>query len=292
MSDTATTPLPEPDSDDTSSALPPSPRPKRPWTILARLSQAVRAQNWFAVVLEIGIVVLGVVIGFQVTAWGQARSDRAKEQSYLNEIRRDLIETETSLQGAIDGIGNTRYATSALIRAAYVPDTVPRDSLARWLFEAQYISLPTYRMGTASALIETGDLQLIRDDSTRIALSRLVDDVQRVQGIEQTLVEAFFPVLVRLRERTATTDLYADLALLPVEEMRNGTAYIESHAQTIPENGQLSFAEDYAALLNDAASFRDWRAMSDHLLVLQTLHRRLLVLVQGTRQQVEAERNR
>jgi len=36
--------------------------------ILARLSSAIRAQNWFAVVLEFVIVIAGVVIGFQITA--------------------------------------------------------------------------------------------------------------------------------------------------------------------------------------------------------------------------------
>ena len=45
--------------------------------ILARLSRAVREQNWFAVVLEFFIVIVGVVIAFQVTAWNEARQDRA-----------------------------------------------------------------------------------------------------------------------------------------------------------------------------------------------------------------------
>ena len=46
---------------------PPVVRPRRAYTILGRLTQAVREQNWFAVALELVIVVFGVVIGFQVT---------------------------------------------------------------------------------------------------------------------------------------------------------------------------------------------------------------------------------
>lgn len=47
--------------------------------ILARISRAIRDQNWFAVGLEFVIVIAGVVIGFQVTAWSahQARAQRA-----------------------------------------------------------------------------------------------------------------------------------------------------------------------------------------------------------------------
>lgn len=54
--------------------------------ILDRLTQAVREQNWFAVVLEVCIVVLGVVLGFQVTAWGDERA--------MRELRTALSEWE------------------------------------------------------------------------------------------------------------------------------------------------------------------------------------------------------
>jgi len=36
--------------------------------ILARISRAIREQNWFTVALEFVIVIAGVVIGFQVRA--------------------------------------------------------------------------------------------------------------------------------------------------------------------------------------------------------------------------------
>ncbi|NNF58213.1 MAG: hypothetical protein HKN04_08215, partial [Rhodothermaceae bacterium] len=62
--------------------------------ILARLRRAIQEQNWFAVVLEIVIVVLGVVIGFQISAWGEARADRAQEQVYLQQLAADLRATE------------------------------------------------------------------------------------------------------------------------------------------------------------------------------------------------------
>ena len=37
--------------------------------ILANLTKAIREQNYYAVVLEFLIVIAGVVIGFQITAW-------------------------------------------------------------------------------------------------------------------------------------------------------------------------------------------------------------------------------
>jgi len=45
--------------------------------ILARLTRAIRQQSWFAVALEFVIVIAGVVIGFQVTAWNGERAARS-----------------------------------------------------------------------------------------------------------------------------------------------------------------------------------------------------------------------
>ncbi|MFT4789813.1 MAG: hypothetical protein ACI9J5_002130 [Paraglaciecola sp.] len=37
--------------------------------LLRRLSQHVKDQNWFAVVLDFFIVVIGILIAFQITNW-------------------------------------------------------------------------------------------------------------------------------------------------------------------------------------------------------------------------------
>ena len=64
--------------------------PTRARTFLGRLADAVREQNWFAIALEIVIVVLGVVIGFQVTAWGAERATRAQERELLRGLRSEF----------------------------------------------------------------------------------------------------------------------------------------------------------------------------------------------------------
>ncbi|MEE2525932.1 hypothetical protein V0U79_06105 [Hyphobacterium sp. HN65] len=62
--------------------------------ILARISKAVREQNWFAVALEFIIVIAGVVIGFQVTAWNADRTQEARVNQVLvrleSEVRSNL----------------------------------------------------------------------------------------------------------------------------------------------------------------------------------------------------------
>ena len=58
--------------------------------ILARITRAVRAHNWFAVALEFVFVIAGVVIGFQVTAWNGERGERESEANHLAYLAKNL----------------------------------------------------------------------------------------------------------------------------------------------------------------------------------------------------------
>lgn len=84
------TPTPPASSTPPTEPAPSIESPRRAHTILGRLSVAVRQQNWFAVALEVCIVVLGVFIGFQVTNWNESRKERTRETVYLEGIAEDL----------------------------------------------------------------------------------------------------------------------------------------------------------------------------------------------------------
>lgn len=58
--------------------------------ILRRIVEHVKAQNWFAVMLDFFIVVLGVFIGIQAASWNQARQDRQEERRYYGQLLVDL----------------------------------------------------------------------------------------------------------------------------------------------------------------------------------------------------------
>ena len=152
----------------------PVPPPRGTRTFLGRLAGALRRQDWFAVALEVLIVVLGVVIAFQVTGWGQARSDAAKEQTYLRQLAADLHET-LRLVDEVDSL-NARgdRATANSIRMFYLPETPPADSVIDWHVRSTWMDIVTPLLGTVEALISSGDLGLIRDDSLRAAITAYV----------------------------------------------------------------------------------------------------------------------
>lgn len=157
--------------------------PKRPGTILGRLAEAVREQNWFAVALEVGIVVLGVVIGFQVTAWGQERADRATEQEHLRQLAADLAETERVMARADSVSLSAERAGNRLWAAFYEPTPPPRDSLMWWRIWSDSYADARPLLGTAEAIIATGDLALVQDDSLRAAIVAYVEETrQEMEG--------------------------------------------------------------------------------------------------------------
>ena len=154
---------------------PNDPPPKRPWTILGRLSKAVREQNWFAVVLEVCIVIVGVVIGFQVTSWGQDRSDRVKETAYLHQLVEDLYETEHIMLAVDSVLTPLDSAGTLLLHAFNQADPPSGDSLQALILASQGMRTSHPVLGTVEALVATGDLGLIREDSLRSALTAYLD---------------------------------------------------------------------------------------------------------------------
>lgn len=62
--------------------------------ILSRITRALKAQNWLAVGIEFVIVILGIVVGFQVTTWNATRQDRVDEARFVENLHDDLVLAE------------------------------------------------------------------------------------------------------------------------------------------------------------------------------------------------------
>lgn len=235
--------------------------------ILERLRRAIREQNWFAVVLEVCIVVLGVVLGFQVTAWGQARADRAQEQVYLRQLAVDLQETERRML-TVDSLNRPgAEALVKFIRAFSADPRPPTDSLFRWGWETRYIEQETPVLGTAEALVSTGDIRLIRDDSLRSAIMTYLDEMRLGINIGESISIAYirryegyerrfdFSRAVQVALSPAEIDSLARSDYLFADAPSPGTRPYPNPA------GMLDDLELYAALRN----LRDTRADFRHV---------------------------
>jgi hypothetical protein len=147
---------------------------------LRRLAEHVKAQNWTAVALDFIIVVVGILIAFQITAWGEQRADRAKEALYLSELVEDLNADLIEI-GSIKRTAEIRMG--ALERILALTGIEPRRTLSFDGDTHSFDPAPPFKSDdpyeaniqltntpdldgsreTFQALISTGDLGLIRN---------------------------------------------------------------------------------------------------------------------------------
>ena len=144
--------------------------------ILDRLSHAIRQQNWFAVALEFVIVIAGVVIGFQITAWNQERGERAYEQMLIARLSEEFQSIRGPLEETRAEMRATMMATGQVIDALRAADP-PGDEAAfrEALRRANYIHEVPALATSFSELVATGGIERLTDRELRAALTAYSD---------------------------------------------------------------------------------------------------------------------
>lgn len=70
--------------------------------ILRSLNKHIKEQNWFAVLLDFFIVVLGILLAFQVTNWNEERKAKFAEQAVINQLELEFVSIKTQLEKQIE----------------------------------------------------------------------------------------------------------------------------------------------------------------------------------------------
>ena len=169
--------------------------------IVRKLAEAMRQQNWFTVVLEILIVVIGLFIGLQVDDWNQRRIDRSTEAAYLRELLEDFEANRASLEKTSQRLETILRNTNALLGQSVLEE--PDWTIAQ-LNDA---FVWTQNMPAFIAVVRTyinlkgsGDLRLIRNRELKndlaqyFAESDLTVLVQNTHELE--LVNTFQPYII------------------------------------------------------------------------------------------------
>ena len=169
--------------------------------IVRKLAEAMRQQNWFTVVLEILIVVIGLFIGLQVDDWNQRRIDRSTEAAYLRELLEDFEANRATLEKTSQRLETILRNMNALLGQSVLEE--PDWTIAQ-LNDA---FVWTQNMPAFIAVVRTyinltgsGDLRLIRNRELKndlaqyFAESDLTVLVQNTHELE--LVNTFQPYII------------------------------------------------------------------------------------------------
>ena len=204
--------------------------------------------RWFAA--EYLIVVLGVLTAVGINAWWQGRQDAASEETYLRQLAADLRETVRVTEEADEYMADIDRAGGRIWDAFYAPEPPPRDSLLAWRAVAAD-TRPVYPvLGTLEALVATGDLALVRDDSLRTAMTAYLQEARLQLDIQNRERQRWRDGLSHLGRRlTATEAIATTVPRAQLEATFGGSANFPLRDR---DSIRWRFAFDVDAFLSDA----------------------------------------
>ena len=130
--------------------------------ILQTLTRAIRQQNWFAVCVEFMIVIAGVVIGFQVTAWSERQSEMREGQRYTADLIADL-EREAVIFNQVSRYYENVIEYGNLAQSLYAnPDPAHDGKFLLALYNSTQFLTGDRNDATYQTLLAQGSLDLVR----------------------------------------------------------------------------------------------------------------------------------
>lgn len=152
--------------------------------ILRRFMKHVTEQNWFAVGLDVIVVITGIFLGMQVSEWNESYSNIKQEQVYLKLLIRDLEQLEDALDEKVGWeekkiiIGDKLY--SILEKDDYSED---RHQIGTYLIALSDRRTLSVESAAYTDMKSTGNLSLIKDTLLRNNIIAFFTDAQRAQLI-------------------------------------------------------------------------------------------------------------
>ncbi len=146
--------------------------------IIRRLAGALREQNWFTVVLEVMIVVVGIFIGLQADGWNEGRKKQQNIEAQLLRIADDaavlLAETDRLIGNFDNRIARAQIALEVLDGTPLTEANTLAFELA--LEESYQLNEVEIDLPSLDILMNTGDIDQVADANARNALLALTNE--------------------------------------------------------------------------------------------------------------------
>ncbi len=133
------------------------------------LSLRERSRWFFA---EFVVIIVGVLVALAIDEWRGTLQDEEREQEYLTQLAADLRATEEMFVAAAELNAPWQNAARQLVGLFEQRGPADIETVRRLLADARQFNNPVPVLGTAEALVSTGDLRLIRDPRIRSEITR------------------------------------------------------------------------------------------------------------------------
>lgn len=148
--------------------------------ILRRLTKHVNEQNWFAVVLDMLVVIIGIFVGLQISNLNVERQNIAKGHNYLEriavELEQDIRFFDSSLRINQASIENGEFILQTLN-----DENLVRDNPTKFIQTINRLGI-TFRTNVSDNTFEeikfSGSFQLIDDQDLRNQITDYYDFIE------------------------------------------------------------------------------------------------------------------
>ena len=157
--------------------------------ILRRIAEGLRRRDWFTVIMEVVIVVVGVFIGIEVSNWNQERQNRAMAESYLQRLSADLGAEAVTWEDALQYFRTTHRHAREALEAFEAPADQLDERFLIDLYQASQERNLSIRSTTYDELVSTGGIEYLADSEFREALGIHYDLSRRRQAVVEDITE-------------------------------------------------------------------------------------------------------
>jgi len=138
--------------------------------------------NYFKYAIgEILLIMFGILLALQVNNWNKKRSDLAKEQKLLFQLKNEYSKNLSQLEEKINMRNKIIYSSIQILKYIDYPENVNKDSL---FYQLGYIGQDPTFDPIKNDIISSGSLRLIRNDRLKHLLSNWTSDVYQLQENE------------------------------------------------------------------------------------------------------------
>ena len=137
--------------------------------MLKRIASNVRQHDWFAVGVEVLVVMIGLMLAFQLDRWRESVVERRQEQTHINRLIADVETDIPAIEYAIALQSLRLELVDLLMNVAQDPAAVIDEPIVFLgsVNQAAYTYTPVLTSHTFENLRSTGELRLILDESVK-----------------------------------------------------------------------------------------------------------------------------
>ncbi len=205
--------------------------------ILRRIADGIKNQDWFVVLIEIFIVVVGIYIGLQVDDWNRERENKVVTQTYYARLIDDLLNEKESLNLRIRYYEVAQEHGFSALGTLNSNDAQKNEHFLVDLYQASQIWPYTPQRSTYDEMLAGGIAQVIPDPLLRTQLANYFVNIEmtrlvvRDQMIYRERIRQFLPYSIQLAIRQTCGDRFKFLE----------TFLLRAH---LVENCTLEFSEE------------------------------------------------